>query len=232
MELWLLLILLGGVVSMDTTSGPQVMVSEPLVSCTILGLLFGMPVEGVLIGILFQLLWLGYMPLGAVRFTDHIMAAFIATASLLYAAHLYGLSGEQVQAGFLPAMLFGVLVGSAGLHLTDFIRDRNGGLSENLQARFERGEMPGVGWWHLAGMAFTFLKGAAMAVVFVPVGAFLCGLTRHLTGTWDHALALGSLIILGAVAAPAVHFYWLGGKHRYLLYGSVGGVLWFLLTAA
>lgn len=229
MELWLLLILLGGLVSMDSTSGPQIMISEPLISCIILGLIFGMPVEGVLLGTLFQLLWLGYMPLGAVRFTDHNMAAFIATASLLDAAHRYGLSGSQVQAGALPAMLFGVVVGSVGLFLTDFIRNRNGGLSERLQARFERGEMPCIGCWHFVGMSFTFLKGAAMAIVFVPAGAFFCGLVRFFTGAWDHALAVGSLMIIGAVAASALQFYWMGGKHRYLLYGSMGGLLWFLL---
>ncbi|MHB9028133.1 MAG: PTS sugar transporter subunit IIC [Candidatus Latescibacterota bacterium] len=227
MELWLVLLFLGGVVSMDTTAGPQIMISEPLVSCTLLGLLFGQPGTGILLGMLFQLLWLGYLPLGAVRFTDHDMAAFVATASLLAAVRLYGLEEDFTGAAVLPAMLYGILIGSVGLRLTDFIRRRSGILTERLVPLIESGGKTNIASWHFTGVGALFLKGAGMSLVFVPAGVFVCGLVRYLPSAAVGALEAGSLLILGAVSASALCFYWVQGKRRYLLLGSLGGVVWF-----
>jgi mannose/fructose/N-acetylgalactosamine-specific phosphotransferase system component IIC len=227
MELWPVLIILGGIVSADTTAGPQVMISEPLVSCTLLGLLFGQPGTGVLLGILFQLLWLGYLPLGAVRFTDHDMAAFIATASLLAAVKVYRLGENSTGAAILPAMLYGIIIGSVGLRLTDLIRRRSSILTEQMISLIESGRKANIAFWHFKGMGATFLKGAGMALVFVPAGVFVCGLVRYLPQTGVRALETGSLLILGAVSASALCFYWVEGKRRYILLGSLGGVVWF-----
>ncbi|MDP2981982.1 MAG: PTS sugar transporter subunit IIC [Candidatus Latescibacter sp.] len=230
METFLLLLLLGGIVSMDTTSGPQVMVSEPLVSCSLLGILLGMPVIGLLMGIVFQLLWFDYMPLGAVRLTDNNMASFISTASLLTAAKVYGFDNTIVRAALLPAMLFGIAVGFSGLYMTVFIRKRNGMRSEEIVSGLERGERPSLGMKHVFGIGTCFLKGVLMALVFVPVGAYLCGLVRHLPFKAVHVLVVGSYIIWGTVAASALHFYWQYNKKRYFLIGSIGGFLWLLVN--
>jgi mannose/fructose/N-acetylgalactosamine-specific phosphotransferase system component IIC len=228
MELWPVLVLLGGVVSTDTTAGPQIMISEPLVSCTLLGLLFGQPETGILLGVLFQLLWLGYLPLGAVRFTDHDMAAFIATASLLASVRLFSLGDDVTRAAILPAMLYGILIGSVGLRLNDLIRRRSGVFTERMIADIEDGRNTNIFFWHFRGVAATFLKGALMALIFVPAGVFVCGLVRYFPLAWIEALETGSFLILGAVCASALCFYWVQGKRRYLLFGSLGGVVWFI----
>ena len=222
----MVLALIGGVVSMDATSGPQVMVSEPLVSCTLLGLLFGAPQTGILLGVLFQLLWLDYMPLGAVRFTDHNMAAFIATASLLKAWSAYGVGEDALRAGIIPAVLFGVLVGYLGLQATGYIWRRNDRVGDELVRKIQDGGTPGVAAAHLAGIGVFFLKGALMTLLFVPAGAVVCGLVSRLPAAWIEALGDGSLMIFGTVAASAVHFHWLNrGKRRTLLVGSLGGFI-------
>lgn len=231
MELWAVLVLIGGVVSMDNTSGPQVMVSEPLVSCALVGLLFGMPQTGLLLGVLFQLLWLDYMPLGAVRFTDHNMAAFIATASLLMAGRAYGIGEGALRAGIIPAVLFGVLVGYLGLQATGYIWRRNDRLGDRLARRIQDGGTPGIVAAHLSGIGASFFKGALMSLLFVPAGTFVCGHICRLPAVWNSALTLGSLMIFGTVAASAMHFHWLNeGKRRTLLIGSLGGFVWLCLT--
>ena len=78
MELFPVILILAGIVAMDTTAGPQLMISEPIVACTVLGLLLGRPELGIMLGILFQFLWLAYLPLGGSGFTDNNMAAFTA----------------------------------------------------------------------------------------------------------------------------------------------------------
>ena len=230
-ELWAVLTLVGGLVSMDTTSGPQVMVSEPLVSCALIGLLFGTPATGLLLGVLFQLLWLDYMPLGAVRFTDHNMAAFIATASLLMAGRAYGIEEGALRAGIIPAVLFGVLVGYLGLQTTGYIWRRNDRIGDDLVREIQGGNVPGVFRAHLSGIGMSFLKGALMTILFVPPGTFVCGLIRHLPAALSGALAVGSFLIFGTVAASAIHFHWLNaGKRRTLLIGFLGGFIWLCLA--
>ena len=98
MEVAAALIFVAGMVAMDTSSGPQCLISEPVVSCTILGILFGVPETGLKMGVLFQLLWLGYMPLGAARLADGNMGSFIAVASLISASVIYGFADTEFQA--------------------------------------------------------------------------------------------------------------------------------------
>ena len=93
MEVYLLIALLAGIVSMDTTSGPQFLISEPIVSCPIIGFLLGAQETGLTMGIFFQLLWLGYLPLGTVHFIDSNMADFISTASLISAERFFIFEG-------------------------------------------------------------------------------------------------------------------------------------------
>jgi mannose PTS system EIIC component len=231
MELWAVLALIGGIVSMDTTSGPQVMISEPLVSCTLVGLLFGMPATGLLLGIVFQLQWFDYMPLGAVRFTDHNMAAFIATASLLMAGTVYGTGGHFLQKGVIPAILFGVFVGYLGLQTTAYIWRRNDRVGEHLVKAIQDGRTSDVVRVHLMGIGMPFLKGVLMTILFIPAGTFVCGLVRHIPARLDDAFTLGSLMIFGTVAASAIHFHWLNaGKRRALLIGSIGGAAFLYLS--
>ena len=54
--------LMGFVVGMDTTAAFQIMVSQPLVACTLLGWMVGDPVTGALVGVVTQLLWMGKLP--------------------------------------------------------------------------------------------------------------------------------------------------------------------------
>ncbi len=229
MEAWAAVAILGGFVAMDTTSGPQIMVSEPLVSSALIGFLFGDPVAGIAIGMLFQLLWLDYMPLGAVRFTDHNMASLIATASLLAAEKCYGMDGGMVRAGVIPAILFGVLVGWFGLQVTSAIWRWNDRRGEVLLAKAHEGSISGVGWAQATGLGAVFLKGVVMTVLFVPAGMVLCGLVRYAPGTVRDAFALGSIMIFGTVAASAANFFWVNERaRRPLALGAIGGIVWLI----
>ena len=49
---------------LDTTIAFQVMISQPIFSCPILGWLLGDPLTGMEIGAMMQLLWLNNIPAG------------------------------------------------------------------------------------------------------------------------------------------------------------------------
>lgn len=228
METYLILLILAGMVAMDTTSGPQIFISEPIVSCSILGLLFGKPETGLIIGIFFQLFWLGYLPLGAVRLTDSNMAAFISSASLFTAAEIFGFTDRILVAGIIPALLFGIAAGFVGLHLTTAVRQRNGRQSEIFLSRLEKDSIQSVSGWHMAGIGLSFLRGFLMALILVPLGAAVCGLTVLAPDLLIDSITLSAPVIWGAACASAVMIFVLRGKIIPLILGAVGGFIWIL----
>ncbi len=228
MELFPVIIFLAGIVAMDTTAGPQLLISEPIVTCTVLGLLFGVPEQGIMLGILFQLLWLGYLPLGAVIFTDNNMAAFVATASLLLSTRLYEPSDMAVHAAYIPALIIGTVVGVIGLHMRNFERRMNDKRTDSLITRFETGETPSIQASIAAGLFTAFCKGVVMALIFIPVGTICCGVVYSFPERVVQSLDHASAIIWGTAAASAIFFFWAKGKRRFLLLGSLGGFAWYL----
>jgi mannose/fructose/N-acetylgalactosamine-specific phosphotransferase system component IIC len=223
------LILLGGIVAADTTSGPQILISEPIVVCSMLGMLFGFPETGILIGIVYQLLWLGYLPLGGTVFTDSNMAAFVSTASLFAASDMFNLSGAAMKAAFIPAMLFSVIVGYTGLRLHVYEQHINGRRNDALLSRLESGKLPSITRLHLSGIVTAFLKGAFMTAVFIPAGTLLCGMVSYLPDSFFEGMSNASMMITGTVTASAILFYRTKGKNKSLIFGAIGGFAWIML---
>jgi len=230
MELYLAVLFMAGLVAMDTTSGPQMLVSEPLVSCTLFGLLFGRPELGVMTGVLFQMLSIGYMPLGGEHFTDNNMAACISCASLLAAQRMFGLSGAEESAALTVMLVYGVAVGVVGLHLKNYERRLNGIRAGNIMRRLKHGDPVTVGSVHRAGISASFVKGALMAAVLVPAGTVLCRLILFLPLPLVNGMSTASHLVWGSVAASGVVFYLAKGRSVVILLGSLGGIAWIVFT--
>jgi len=222
MEIYPGILLLAGLVSLDTTAGPQVLISEPMVSCTLLGLMFGDVRTGIMAGTIFQLLWFGYKPLGAVRIPDGNMAGFISTASLLIAMKSF----HTGFAALIPALLFGVFTGFVGSLLETSVRRRNAGLSERIVSKLERGETVPVGLLHFTGLGVSFSRGVAMAAVLVPAGALFCGLVSFLPGAVNRGISSSLAMIWGTACASAVAASLVKGNGRALTAGALVGIIW------
>lgn len=82
---WPLVGLFGGLVGVDATSFPQVMISRPLVAGTLAGAILGDPVLGTLLGALHELFNLSVLPVGAARYPEAGTATVAATAALTLA---------------------------------------------------------------------------------------------------------------------------------------------------
>ncbi|HUT63391.1 MAG TPA: PTS sugar transporter subunit IIC [Anaerolineae bacterium] len=229
MEIIPVLILMGGIVALDTTAGPQILISEPIVTCSTVGLLFGRCETGLIMGMFFQLLFLGYKPLGAIRFTDSNMGAFIGTASLLTGATVFDFNSGILKAAIIVALFYGIFVGFVGLHLTAIVRRMNAFLSDGITSRLEKDKLISITRWHLVGIGASFSRGALMTVILIPFGAFLCGSVLLMPLNLVESLVYAVTIIWGTVCASAVLLYWLRGTKRFFFVGFVGGVLWVMM---
>jgi len=228
MESYLLLILLAGFVAMDTTGGPQMLISEPLITCSIVGLIFGMPRAGLMIGMLFQLLWFGYMPLGAVRIPDTNMGALIAVASLLASIDIFGLSGDSVATAVIPAVVWGAVAGKIGSRMQAVVRRRNSRYSERITESLERGESVSIFKWHLLGLGSSFFRGVAMTVVLVPPGLVICGAVLLLPPVIIEGTTASIHLLWGTACASAVIISVLKGRVKPLIFGAACGAIWLL----
>ena len=94
--MWLELIaisLWGGVVALDTAAAFQIMISQPLVACSVAGLILGNLPLGLMIGIFLQLLWMAEIPAGA-AFTPESNVGSAAAAAIADA-----IDAEDVESG-------------------------------------------------------------------------------------------------------------------------------------
>jgi len=80
----ILVLILGGLASLDSTEAFQSMWSQPLVSGPLIGWLWGDLKAGLLIGVLLQLLWLGYLPLGVAVFPDAGVGGIVGATAFLH----------------------------------------------------------------------------------------------------------------------------------------------------
>ena len=74
------LLVWGTLVGLDLVSGPQAMISRPLVAGTVAGWLIGDLETGLRIGVIFELFALDVLPVGAVRYPDYGPATIAAVA--------------------------------------------------------------------------------------------------------------------------------------------------------
>jgi len=229
MELFMAILAIGGLIAVDTTGGPQILFSEPLVSCTILGMLMGDIHTGMVFGIFFQLMRLGYRPLGAAQILDSNMAAYIAAASVLVTADIHRFTSTETNAAIFLSLPFSVIIGTIGMRLTDFERKLNGLRSERFIIKLESGKSPSLRICHFVGLLSSFIRGYLMCAVFIPLGIIIFKTIPLFHEIFKSQLADASIIIWGLVFASAIYLCWFKGLKRYILLGFTGGIIWTLI---
>lgn len=117
-----IVVLIGGLVAVDTTAAFQTMISQPIAAGAIVGFALGDPASGVLVGALLQLVWIGAVPSGGAKFPDAGPATVAGAATAIFLQRMHGVE-------FNDACLSGILlafpVAIVGSGLTVLIRKLN-----------------------------------------------------------------------------------------------------------
>lgn len=213
---WLVVGLLGAWAALDGASAGQLMISRPLVTGTLTGLLLGDPESGFHVGLLLELAHLGSPPVGAARLPEPGPAGIGAA---VVAAEMGG--GGGIALGLALGLLL-ALVGGA----TVAGRRRWHGL---LVEGLERGRLgPEVLVRRLwTALAVDALRGAALGLAGSGIGLLL---VRAFTGRWplgDGTTMALLLVLLALPAAGLVRALPTGGGRAKLLAlgGTVGALL-------
>ena len=213
---WVILLLVSAFVAQDTTAGPQLLVSEPLVAGPLAGWILGDFGVGLVIGIAAQLIWSGAVPAGSVRFLD----VNVGTVCVVVAAVVVGGSSLAMAA----SLVWLVPVGLLGSVLTEANRRINGQIVASVRPESDGSRL--IACRHLAGWAIAGVRGIVTAAIGVPLGVVV---VRALS-LWAEPYVNPVLVwsgVFGAAAGVAVGVTWRYSRGRAAALGALGAFgLW------
>jgi PTS system mannose-specific IIC component len=157
-------LLAGGLAALDATPVAQTLVSQPLVTATVLGFLWGDWPTALAVGIVLQILAASTLPIGARTPEDYSVGgvAGAGVALLLASAAPF----EHVrQAASLIGVLVGMTAATLYVPVLRWQRRRNEGLARWCEAALRRGHEGSLAQAQWAGVALAFALGVAACAV-------------------------------------------------------------------
>lgn len=183
----------GTVVGLDLVSGPQVLLSRPLVGGAVAGLLLGQLEVGLQVGAVLELFALDVLPIGAARYPDYGPATVGAVAFACWAG------GTTTDVVGLSAGL-GLLLALVGGLSMESMRRANARSIQAWAVRLAAGDQIAIRALHYAGLARDLGRSAVMTALGLAVAAFAPA--APIDPAFRAAL---TTVAVGAGAAAALH---------------------------
>ncbi len=155
--------LVGGAIHLDRTAAFQIMVSRPIVAGPLTGWLLGDVNLGLLVGILMELLWINYLPMGSFIPPNETFATIVASGTVcLYSSRTGTAAREVVMLG----VLLTVPMAYAGRYLDILARRCNVLWTKRAdQAASGKGRLGQIVTLHFMGL-LTFYGIFSIAIMF------------------------------------------------------------------
>ena len=197
----------GGFVALDTTAAMQILISRPLVSCSVVGLLLGSFAPGFIIGLMFELIYLDELPVGGALFNEGNLAVPLSA-------------------------LAGLLTSKAGAHIVVALRTRNTEIYTRLIER-PRITSGAVTRAHLHCLLLMFAAGVVLTFTALVLFFFIFrSLIPLIPAGWDAHLRTLIYAFLGVGCAVLLYIFY-ERKRWWLFAAGLGlGLLVWLFTAA
>ena len=178
---------------------------QPLVACTLIGLVTGNLEAGVILGGTLQMIALGWANIGAAIAPDAALAS-VASAIIL-------VLGGQGAEGVRTAIAVAIPLAVAGLFLTMIVRTLSVACVHRMDAAAEKGNFKGVEAWHIVAVIMQGLRIAipAAALLVIPaetVQGFLESMPAWLTDGMSigggMVVAVGYAMVINMMATKEV----------------------------
>ena len=190
----------------------QIETYQPVVACSLIGLVTGQLELGVMLGGSLQLITMGWANVGAAMAPDAALAG-VASAIIL-------IEGNQGAQGIGPAIALAVPLAVAGLGLTMIVRTATVFIAHIMDKRAEKADINGIQAWHFIGMTLQGLRVAipALLLMLIPVSLVRQGLeampewlTAGMTIGGGMVVAVGYAMVINMMSSREVWpFFFLG----------------------
>ena len=160
---------LGGIAALDATPVAQTLLSQPLVTATLLGLLWGDLKMALEVGIVLQILSASTLPVGARTPEDFATGGVVGTGIAL------ALSAQQPfeqvrEACALMGVLAGLVTATIGIPLLKWQRRRNEGLARWVESEIRGGREVALGQAQGATVLLAFGVGLGLTAILTGTG--------------------------------------------------------------
>jgi len=222
MELWSIS-LVGGFLVLDTAAVLQVLVSQPLVSGTLIGWLLGDMSLGLQIGLLFQLLWLHQLPVGAVKIPEGNLAAVISVI-LVFRLQVFATQSEHIL--LLLTIVYALVISYLGTKLVTTIRTGNIKLLDWISQALDRGDISVLGKVNALAISAHLISMVAAIIISVILGEFLFRQIIPLVPIeWDSKARFIEYAIIGSGIGFTLHLFKEAKDWKYLILGCISGII-------
>lgn len=162
---FLLAAFVSAITYIDATAVGQTMISRPIVSAPIIGLIFGDLQTGILVGVLLELLWIGTLPIGATVPPESTFAA-VNTVAIAVLTGFTDISSL--------VLIFILLIPFVYLasFLEDKIRSKNNRLTIMAEKVIEEGRLDKLVLLHFLGLSRFFIKTFVISLIAVLIGYY------------------------------------------------------------
>lgn len=207
MERLALTALLGGVATLDATPVAQTLLSQPLVTSTLLGWLWGDWTTALAVGVVLQILAAGTLPIGARTPEDYATGGVVGAGVALVLAPEGGLQPWR-EAAQLAGVLAGLAAATTGVPLVRWQRRRNEGLARWCEAELRAGNESAPGVASAAGVALAFAVGVAFCALWIgAAGLLLRGPVEAESLRLSRAWTLAQPLWMGFGLAQLLHAF-------------------------
>lgn len=198
---------LAGIAALDATPVAQTMLSQPLVTASLLGLLWGDWPTALAVGIVLQMLAASTLPIGARTPEDYPVGAVVGVTLAILLAREAPFEMAR-SASMMLGSLAGMLTATLGVPLLKWQRRRNEGLSRWCEAEIVAGNSGALATAHAASVAFSFAVAVAFTALCLAVGWFaLRPLVVHDSIRLARAWTLAQPLWLGLGLAQLLHAF-------------------------
>ncbi len=210
--------LIGGLLVLDTTAALQILISQPLISCTFLGWLGGDIQLGLHFGLLVQLLWLSQLPVGAAKIPAGNLGSIVG---VILSLQLKSLFPDYPNIIILAAVLSALLFAYLGSLLHARINTWNTCFFNSALKTLDQGRAGALGLINILALLFRFVLASMLILAGVLFSVFVFEKTAAIVpASWDAKARFVEMAVIGGGAGFALNLY-RGRKKMITLVGAV-----------
>jgi mannose/fructose/N-acetylgalactosamine-specific phosphotransferase system component IIC len=207
--------LLGGLLGLDVVSFPQAMLSRPLVAATLAGAFVGRPIEGLLTGVVLELIALETLPFGASRYPEWGSASVVGGA-------IFADFGETAAGALAVAVLGARATAWVGGWTMVVLRRANAVWATRRREALAAGSYRAVAGLQLLGMTADLVRGVLLTLVAL---LLLGPLSQAIVSLWSVDVRISRAVVVGLAGTVAAGAAW-------KIFHTTRGARWYFLGGA
>ena len=161
----------GGLAALDATPVAQTLASQPLVTATVLGFLWGDWATALGVGTVLQILAASTLPIGARTPEDYAVGGVVGTGIALFLAAQAPFEHVR-QAASIVGVMTGLIAASLSVPVIRWQRRLNEGLARWCESALRSGNESALGQAQWAAVALAFALGLATCVAWFALANF------------------------------------------------------------